>query len=118
MDQVSAVLAALQKSDFRRSKKLGPKETEYLADKGLETVLAHAAEFIRTRLAPAFPAKDGKQTPWRGHPVFIAQHATATCCRSCLAKWHRIPKGRELDEREQKYVVEVIAGWLRRSVSL
>lgn len=113
MKDVQEVLAALQKSDFRRSKKLGPKEIKYLADKGFETVLEHAAGFIASRLAPPYPTNDGKQTPWRGHPVFIAQHATATCCRSCLAKWHHIPKGRELSETEQAYVVGVIGAWLK-----
>jgi uncharacterized protein DUF4186 len=44
-----------------------------------------------------------------GHPVFIAPHATATCCRSCLAKWHR---GKPLDAVEVDYVVGVIGQWL------
>jgi predicted Fe-S protein YdhL (DUF1289 family) len=56
---------------------------------------------------------DGKQTPFRGHPVFIAQHATATCCRSCLAKWHGIAAGRALDDAERQHVVDAIARWLR-----
>ena len=64
------------------------------------------------RLAPAEPMNDGKQTPMRGHPVFIAQHATATCCRGCLEKWHAIPHGRALSEQEQRYVVQVIHHWL------
>src|SRR3546814_7102519 len=57
---------------------------------------------VEKRLAPAEPVNDGKQTPMRGHPVLIAQHATATCCRSCLAKWHGIPAGRLLDAAEQR----------------
>lgn len=40
-----------------------------------------------------------------GISVFIAQHATACCCRGCLYKWHGIPVGRELTAEEQKYVV-------------
>src|SRR3546814_4488449 len=63
---------------------------------------------VEKRLAPAEPVNDGKQTPMRGHPVLIAQHATATCCRSCLAKWHGIPAGRLLDAAEQRHVVEAI----------
>src|SRR6478672_853029 len=74
---------------------------------------AHAAEIIAERLAPAEPRNDGRQTPYRNHPVFVAQHATATCCRGCLAKWHGIEKGRELAENEQRYVVSVIERWLR-----
>jgi hypothetical protein len=78
----------------------------------MAVVLEHAREFIRTRLAPARPLNDGKQTPWRGHPVFVAQHATATCCRGCLEKCHAIPKGRELNEPERNYTVGIIEKWL------
>ena len=76
-------------------------------------MLEHAADFVATRLAPAQPANDGKQTPFRNHPVFVAQHATATCCRGCLEKWHRIPKGRPLADEEQAHVVATIERWLR-----
>lgn len=34
-------------------------------------------DFIRKRLAPDAAPNYGKQTPMRGHPVFIAQHACA-----------------------------------------
>jgi hypothetical protein len=112
MKDVGEVLASLSESEFRRSMQLRRKELDYLKAKGMETVLKHAADFIEKRLAPAEPANDGKQTPWRNHPVFIAQHATATCCRTCLQKWHAIPKGRELTDEEKRYVVEVIKQWL------
>ena len=69
-------------------------------------------EYMGEYLAPALPANDGKQTPMRGHPVFIAQHATATCCRGCLAKWHNIPQGEALSEEQQRYIVTVIYHWL------
>lgn len=77
-------------------------------------VLTHAADFIDRRLAPAEPANDGRQTPFKGHPVFVAQHATATCCRSCLEKWHRIPKGRDMTGEEQQHAVAAIEMWLRQ----
>ncbi|MFD5543335.1 DUF4186 domain-containing protein [Streptomyces sp. NPDC127079] len=75
--------------------------------KGAATVRWHAYDLVARRLAPAAPVKDGKQTPYRGHPVFVAQHATATCCRGCLQRWHGIPRGREPDrtpnrERERE----------------
>lgn len=82
----------------------------------MEKVREHACDFIRKRLAPSEIPNDGKQTPMRGHPVFVAQHATATCCRGCLEKWHRIPKGRELTEAEQEYVVNVIMEWIGREI--
>jgi hypothetical protein len=106
------VFAALSGSPFRRRFRLGDKERDYLAAKGMEAILDHARDFIERRLAPAAPANDGKQTPMRGHPVFIAQHATATCCRSCLFKWHSIPTGRPLSGSESAHVVAAIERWL------
>jgi hypothetical protein len=112
MKNVQEILDNLQNSEFRRNIKLGKKEADYLNAKGLETVLNHAADFIEKRLAPAEPANDGKQTPWRNHPVFVAQHATATCCRVCLEKWHDIKKGQQLDEVEKRHIIETIKTWL------
>jgi len=102
----------LGKSRFRSRFRLGAKELRYLRSRGMDAVLRHAGEMIGARLAPAEPANDGKQTPMRGHPVFVAQHATATCCRGCLAKWHGVPQGREMTDAERRHAVAVIARWL------
>lgn len=118
MIDVQDVLSKLSQSPFRSRIRLQEKDLDYLRTKGLEEVLQHAAEFIEKRLAPASPVNDGKQTPWRNHPVFVAQHATATCCRGCLQKWYQIPKGRVLTSEEQKYIIEVIGGWLSRQEEL
>ena len=112
MRDMDELFTALQKSKFRSRFSLKLKEADYLKQKGLETILKHAREFIRARLADAEPANDGRQTPMKNHPVFVAQHATATCCRKCLARWHHIPKGRPLREEEINYIVEVIKHWL------
>ena len=112
MDQCFNVLDKLAKSKFRSRFKLRTKELEYIKDKGLDTIHSHACDFIRDRVAPSEPANDGKQTPMHGHPVFIAQHATATCCRSCIEKWHKFPKGRELTASEQEYLVSKIMEWI------
>ncbi len=74
----------------------------------------HAQDFVRQKLAPAYPVNDGKQTPMHGHPVFKAMHATACCCRGCLNKWYRVPKGRELTESEQERIVNLLMAWLER----
>jgi hypothetical protein len=108
------VFAALAESPFRRRFRLRGKELVYLRRKGLAVVLEHAADFIEKRLASASPVNDGRQTPMRHHPVFIAQHATATCCRGCLQKWHGIAKGRALEAWEKAYILEVIKTWLAR----
>jgi len=110
---LDALFTALAQSRFRSSFSLESKERVYLASKGDTAVLDHARDFIAERLAPAAPQNDGKQTPLRGHPVFVAQHATATCCRRCLAKWHGIETGRPRTVAEQEHVVAAIARWLK-----
>ena len=112
MRDLDDLFAALGRSRFRRSFRLREADAKYLREKSLPTVLEHGRTFIEQRLAPAQPARDGKQTPYRGHPVFVAQHATGTCCRGCLEKWHRIPKGRPLSGEEVRYVIGVLERWL------
>ncbi len=106
------ILYSLSKSKFRSSFHLKQKDTEYINNKGLTKIKEHAYDFIKKRLAPAIIENDGKQTPMRGHPVFIAQHATATCCRGCLEKWHKITPGKELSQKEIDYIVELIMAWI------
>lgn len=114
MREIDALFSALKRSRFRQRFYLKRKEMDYLCEKGMQTILLHAGDFVRQRLAPALIANDGKQTPFRGHPVFVAQHATACCCRGCLETWHRIPQGRALSADEQAYVVAVLRHWLQQ----
>ena len=107
------LFAALGRSTFRCRQRLGISERTYLREKTLPVVIEHARRFITERLAPAEPENDGRQTPMRGHPIFIAQHATATCCRGCLAKWHHIARGKALSQEQIDYVLRVIERWLR-----
>ena len=97
----------LGNSRFRSSFHLKQKDIDYINEKGLDTIRQHAKDFIAKREAPAYIANDGKQTPMRGHPVFIAQHATATCCRECIRKWHKMQPGKELSQVQQDYLVDV-----------
>ena len=97
---------------FGRRFHLRGRERAMAQQRGPWTMRAHAAEIISERLAPAEPRNDGRQTPYRNHPVFVAQHATATCCRTCLQTWHGIAKGHQLDRDERVYVVEVIGRWI------
>ena len=99
----------LDNSKFRSSFHLKQKDIDYINKKGLETIRQHAKDFITKREAPAYIANDGKQTPMRGHPVFIAQHATATCCRECIRKWHKMQPGKELSQVQQDYGVAAMA---------
>ena len=111
------ILEKLAKSKFRSSFHLSSKDIKYINDKGLDVIRKHAEDFIKTRLAPAIIPNDGKQTPMQGHPIFIAEHATATCCRACLYKWHRIPKNKALTKAEIDYIVNVIMQWINKELS-
>ncbi|ARW10378.1 DUF4186 domain-containing protein [Acetobacter ascendens] len=108
--------ARLARSSFRSRFHLNCQDMTYLTKKGLPVVAEHGRDFITRRLAPANPKKDGKQTPWKGHPVFVAQHATGTCCRSCLEKWHGFIKYQPLSPTQQTYVLAVIMDWLEREL--
>ena len=108
-----SIVSALARSPFRRKFRLSADDRASVREQGLEQLLVQAHAFVAQRLAPALPENEGKQTPFRGHPVFVAQHGTATCCRHCLEKWHHIQSGRMLSIAEQDYVVTLIAAWLR-----
>jgi len=116
MNDLDQLFDRLASSSFRRRFRLNAKDRAYLESRGLTAVLAHARDFIDRRLGPAEPVNDGEQTPYRGHPVFVAQHATATCCRGCLAKWHGIAKGRALDETDKMRILAVIERWLNGQI--
>lgn len=106
----------LDSSKFRSSFHLKEKDIEYINLKGLDKIEEHAKDFIRLREAPSFIKNDGKQTPYKGHPVFIAQHGTGTCCRGCIYKWHKIKEGVELSGVQQDYLVDVIMTWIKREM--
>ncbi len=106
----------LARSRFRSRFHLSPRDRDYVCTKGLDAISRHAADFVARRLAPAGLPNDGRQTPMRGHPVFVAQHATACCCRGCLARWHHIPPDRPLTPAEQRYVVRVLMAWIGREL--
>lgn len=116
MDLIDRRLDRLARSRFRASFTLSENDRNYLRQKGWQTVARHAEELIRTRLSQAVPRNDGRQTPWQGHPVFIAQHATATCCRKCVQRWHGIPRGRDLSQDEIALLIAIVLRWLRRWV--
>ena len=108
MQTIEQALLKLEKSKFRSSFHLKAKDVDYIKSKGMDKIREHASDFVKTRLAPKKPENDGKQTPMRGHPVFIAQHATGCCCRGCLNKWYGVKKDTELTEIQQEKIVNLI----------
>ena len=112
-----SILDKLSKSKFRSSFHLNKKMKEYVQEKGIEKIKNDGIELITKRLAPGDISNDGKQTPMRQvHPIFIAQHACACCCRGCLEKWHHIPKGRELTKDEIEYIINILMEWIKREI--
>ena len=114
--KIDNILFSLSKSKFRSSFHLKENDIQYIKDKGLNKIKEHAYDFIKNRLAKDVIPNDGKQTPMKGHPVFIAQHATATCCRGCLFKWHKIEKNKALTNEEIDYIVCVIMKWIKNEL--
>ncbi len=112
MNNIDKKLESLSKSKFRSSFHLRKYMIDYINEKGLDKIKNHAYDFIIKRLAPKYIENDGAQTPMKGHPVFIAQHATGTCCRKCLYKWHGIRKDKELNNEEMNYIVNIIMKWI------
>lgn len=106
------VLDSLKKSKFRNSFKLKNKDIEYIKSKGISQIERHCKDFIEKRLSNPATFTDGKQTPTKGHPVFVAQHATATCCRNCIFKWHKIEPTHILTSQEKEYIFLVIMQWI------
>ena len=111
---INEALERLNKSAFRSKFHLSQNDIEYIKAKGLDTVKQHAKDLIKKRLSPAYISNDGEQTPMRGHPVFIAQHACACCCRGCLNKWYRVPKNTQLTEIQQEKIVNLLMAWIER----
>lgn len=114
--KIDEVLTRLSFSKFRSRFHLHEREIIYIQEHGIDVIEQHAYDFIRKRLAPVHPLHDGKQTSMKGHPVFIAQHATATCCRGCLAKWHHIYDDHDLTTAEVDYIVKVIMTWIKKEL--
>ena len=105
-------LLELSKSKFRSSFHLRKYMIKYIDEKGMDTIKRHTIDFIEQKLSDAYPINDGKQTPMKGHPTFIAQHACACCCRGCLEKWHHIPKGKKLSRNEKNYIYLILIKWI------
>ncbi len=113
IEQINNTLTALSKSKFRNSFHLKQKEKDYIISKTGKVIKEQAYKIVIERLSPKNIENDGRQTPMKNHPVFIAQHATATCCRKCLSKWHRIAEDKVLTRDEIDYIVRVIMTWIK-----
>ena len=71
---------ALRHSAFRSKFRLSYADRTYAETRNDELLKKHAKEILHDRIGSANPKNDGKQTPYKGHPIFTAQHATGCCC--------------------------------------
>lgn len=115
--KINTALERLEQSKFRSGFHLSEKDKAYIREKGLYAIKEYAADFVEKRLAPKDIPNDGKQTPMRGHPVFVAQHAIACCCRGCLNKWYKIPKDTELTAEVQDGIVRLLMAWIVKEMN-
>lgn len=117
MSTIPQTLERLRRSTFRAKFHLSEKDRAYIEKNGIEVIRSHCKDFISKRLAPSLIPNDGKQTPMRGHPVFVAQHACACCCRGCLQKWYKIPKNIQLSDDQQNRIVNLLMYWIEEEMS-
>ena len=116
MDKIDKLLLSLSKSKFRGSFHLNNRMKKYVKEKGIDKIKLDTYEIVNNRLRVKL-SNDGKQTPMKQvHPTFIAQHATGTCCRSCLKRIHHIDDNKDLSNDEIDYIVDVIIKWIEREV--
>jgi hypothetical protein len=80
--------------------------------KGRIALISSIPTRIANSVAAELPYRDGRQTPFRDNVLHYAQHATASCCRTCIEYWHNIPKGRPLTEPEQEYLGSLMARYI------
>ena len=92
-------LYKLSQSKFRSSFHLKEKDKLYVEEKGMDVIRRH-----------------GKQTPMKGHPVFIAMHACACCCRGCLNRWYHVEKGIPLTGIQQEKIVNLLMLWIENEM--
>jgi hypothetical protein len=114
---IPQALVKLSRSKFRGRFKLDLEMRNMINENGIEAMRVFVQERVKNFLAPMIPLNDGHQTPLRGHPVFIAQHATATCCRTCLNHWWRVKKGVALDQTQQEKCVNLIMTWIEMQMN-
>jgi len=117
MNEIDTMLYILSKSKFRSNFHLRKYMKDYINEKGLDKIKEHTIDFMDKKIGDAYPTNDGKQTPTKNHPSFIAMHACACCCRTCLEKWHYIEKGRALTKEEKDFLVNLIMKWINKELN-
>ena len=110
--EIASIRAKLDRDGRSAKFTLGEAEVEYIQSRGIDILRLHATDFIQKRIAPAEPKNDGHQTPTKGHPVFIAQHACGCNDRDTVETFFSLKKGKQLSEKEVTLIVDVLISWM------
>ena len=115
--KIEEVFSKLNKTGRISNFSLGDAEIEYVSSRGIEILRLHATDFIQKRIAPKEPKNDGYQTPAKGHPVFLAQHACGCNDIDSVEQFFGFKKGSLLKEKEVNLIVDVIVSWLEDQIA-
>ena len=78
--------------------------------RGRKAIRKKAEEIIAKKIGhPIRTHFDKMCTPKKGSEIIhYGKHATATCCRICLERWHNIPQDVDLTEQQIDYCASLI----------
>jgi len=93
-------------------KEFDEKAVNYALRKGKIELINTVEKRIRASVKAPVDAFDGRRTKWEGNPIHYGQHATATCCRKCIERWHNVPRDEELTEKQVKYFTHLVIMFL------
>lgn len=115
LDDVENTFEALKYEFIRHHywhKPFDEKAINYALKKGKIELLKTVEQRIRSSVKAPADAFDGRRTKWEGNPIHYGQHATATCCRKCIERWHDISRDVELTEKQIKYFTHLVVMFL------
>jgi hypothetical protein len=94
------------------------KAVNYARRKGVSGLKTAVRSRLRASVSRANNPYDGRQTPMdgSGNPIHYAQHATASCCRTCMEYWHGIPRTKDLTDDQIEYLAELIMLYVRERI--
>ena len=89
---------------------IDPKAIQNARKRGKNLILDRAKEIITKKIAKIPEGYyDYLCTKKEGSEIInYAQHATGTCCRNCLERWHNIPQDIILSEKQVDYCVGLV----------
>lgn len=94
-------------------RKIDQRAVNYALRKGKIELFETAEHIIRKNIAKPADVYGNLATSIEGNAIHYAQHATATCCRKCIEKWHGIPLDQTLTEDQIVYFTKLVILYLK-----